>query len=168
MFDNILNCTKSLSDHLQNAQVNLGKAADLVSATVSRLELFRTDGEWDKFFCYAKKVAEVKNIEITSPRPPRERRFPQNLQDGIVLTPTGTREPLSTSQQYKINLYFPVLNAFVAELNHRFSQENIEITRAIHVFNPDSEHFLDHTHLKPIALTYNLDYELLCIESTLE
>ena len=35
------------------------------------------------------------------------------------------------------------------------------------MFNPDSEHFLDPTHLKPIALAYNLDYELLCIESTL-
>ena len=74
MFDRILTCTKSLSDHLQNAQVNLAKAADLVSATVSRLELFRTDGEWDKLFCYAEKVhvAEVKNIEITLGHPDRE------------------------------------------------------------------------------------------------
>ena len=167
MFDRILTCTKSLSDYLQHAEVNLAKAADLVSATVSTLELFRTDGEWDKLFCYAEKVAEVKNIEITNPRPPRQRRLPQNLQDGIVLAPTGTREPLSTSQQYQINLYFPVLDTFLAELNRRFSQENIEIMRAIHAFNPDSEHFLDPTHLKPIALTYNLDYELLCMESTL-
>ena len=79
MFDRILTCTKSLSYHLQNAQVNLAKAADLVSATVSRLELFGTDGEWDKFFFYAEKVAEVKNIEISSPRPHRQRRLPQNL-----------------------------------------------------------------------------------------
>ena len=45
MFDRILTCTRSLSDYLQHAQVNLAKAADLVSATVSTLELFRTDEE---------------------------------------------------------------------------------------------------------------------------
>ena len=89
------------------------------------------------------------------------------MQDGIVLAPTGTREALSTSQQYKVNLYFPVTDSFLAELNRRFSQENIEIMRAIHAFNPDSEHFLDPTQLKPIALAYNLDYELLSMESTL-
>ena len=89
------------------------------------------------------------------------------MQDGIVLAPTGTREALSTSQQYKVNLYFPVIDSFLAELNRRFSQENIEIMRAIHAFNPDSEHFLDPTQLKPIALDYNLDFELLSLESTL-
>ncbi len=167
MFDRILTCTKSLSDYLQHIQINLAKAGDLVSGTVSTLELFRTNEEWDKLFCYAEKVAEVKNIEITNPRPTRQRVLPQRLQDGIVLAPTGTREYLSTSQQYKVNLYFPVLDAFLAELNRRFSQENIEIMRAIHSLNPDSEHFLDPTHLKPIALTYNLDYKLLCMESTL-
>ena len=167
IFDRILVCTKSLSDYLQHTQINLAKAADLVSATVSTLELFRTDGEWDKLFCYAGKVAEVKNIEITHPRPPRQRRLPQNLQDGIVLAPTGMREPLSTSQQYKVNLYFPVLDTLLAELHRRFSQENIEVMKAIHAFNPDSEHFLDPTHLKPIALIYSLDYESLSMESTL-
>jgi len=45
MFDRILACTKSLSDYLQHTQVNLARAADLVSATVSTLELFRTDEE---------------------------------------------------------------------------------------------------------------------------
>jgi len=61
-----------------------------------------------------------------------------------------------------------VLDAFLAELGHHFSQENIEIMRAIQAFNPDSEHFLDHTHRKHIALTYSLDYRLLRMESTLE
>lgn len=167
MFDRILTCTKSLSDYLQHAQVNLVRAADLVSATVSTLELFCTDEEWDKLFCYAQSVAEVKHIDITNPRPPRQRQLPQHFQDCIVLAPTGTWEALSTSQQYKVNLYFPAIDTFLAELNCHFSQENIEIMRAIHTFSPDSEHFLDPTQLKPIALDYNLDYELLSMELTL-
>ena len=106
MFDRIMACTKSLSDYLQHAQVNLAKATDLVAAIVSMLELFRMDEEWHKLYCYAEKVAEVKNVEITKPRPSRQRRLPQHLQNGILLAPTGTSETLSISQQYMINLYF--------------------------------------------------------------
>ncbi len=73
MFDRVLTCTKSLSDYLQHTQVNLAKASHLVSATVSTLERFRTDEEWDKLFCYAKSVAEVKDIQITNLQPPRQR-----------------------------------------------------------------------------------------------
>ena len=61
-----------------------------------------------------------------------------------------------------------MLNVFLAELGRRFSQENIKIMKSIQASNPDSEHFLDHTHLKAIiAVTYHLDYNLLSIESTL-
>ena len=167
MFDRVLTCSKSLSDYLQHSQVDLAKATELVSATVSTLEVFRTDEEWNKLFCYAQSVAEVNQIPITSPRPHRQRQLPKHLQGGIVLAPTGTRENLSTSQQYKVNLYFPVLDAFLAELGRRFSQENIGIMKAIQAFHPDSEHFLNHTRLEPLALTYNLDFELLSMESTL-
>ena len=45
MFDQILTCTKSLSDYLQHAQVDLVRGADLVSTTVSTLKLFCTDEE---------------------------------------------------------------------------------------------------------------------------
>ena len=48
MCDRILTCTKSLSDYLQHAQVNLARGADLVSATVSTCQLFHTEEEWDK------------------------------------------------------------------------------------------------------------------------
>lgn len=39
--------------------------------------------------------------------------------------------------------------------------------REIHAFNPDSEYFLNPSYLKPISPLYSLDYELLCMESTL-
>ena len=70
MFDGILTCTKSLSEYLQ--QVNLVRGADLVSATVSTLQLFRTEEEWDKLSSYAEQVTEVKHIIIV----PRQTQLP--------------------------------------------------------------------------------------------
>ena len=48
MFDRILSCTKCLSDQLQSTQVDLAQAADLVLATKSILEEYRTDTFWEK------------------------------------------------------------------------------------------------------------------------
>ena len=59
------------------------------------------------------------------------------------------------------------MDAFLTELNRRFSNGNIDIMRAIHSFNPQSVYFLDPVHMKPLALNYNLEYELLCMESIL-
>ena len=42
-FDRILSCTKSLSDQLQSVQLDLASAVDLVYATKSTLEEYRSD-----------------------------------------------------------------------------------------------------------------------------
>ena len=107
--DRILSCTKSLSDYLQQIKINLAKAVDLVSASESTLQLFRTDEAWERLFTYAKDVARVKEINVGDICTSRTRMFPQHFQDGIVCISTGSREPLSTSEQYKINLYFQLL-----------------------------------------------------------
>ena len=52
VFDKILSCTKSLSDTLQSTQLDLARAADLVSATIDTLEEFRSDQVWQKVFEY--------------------------------------------------------------------------------------------------------------------
>ena len=52
IFDRILPCTKSLSDKLQSTQLDLARAADLVSVTIETLEEFRSDKEWQKVFKY--------------------------------------------------------------------------------------------------------------------
>ena len=84
VFNRVLTCTKSLSDCLQNAQIHLAKAVDLVAATISTLEVFRTDGEWDKIWCYAEKVAAVNQIEMEPARHSRPRQPLRHLQDRIV------------------------------------------------------------------------------------
>lgn len=54
IFDRILSCTNSLTDCFQSKQVDLAKAADLVSTTMSVLKTFRSEEEWIKFLIMLK------------------------------------------------------------------------------------------------------------------
>ena len=132
--------------------------------------MFRTDKEWDKLFVYAKDVANVNEID-TCPVPSRQRRPPPHLENDFITTATGgTREHLTISVDYKVNLYFPVLDAFLAELNSAlvsFSQKNINLMRSISSLCPKTSSFLNPVCLKPLASTYDLDYDALCMESIL-
>ena len=168
IFDRILTCTKSLSDSLQSMQIDLGKAADLVMAIEGTLQDFRTDNEWEKVFTYAKKVAELNSIEISATvQSQRQRQKPCCFEDGIVCQSTGARDILSSSQHYKVNIYFPVLVSILIELRNRFSHNNIEIMKAISSINPQSKTFLDASTLEPLTIPYNLDYDCVCMEAVL-
>ena len=63
-FDKVLTCTKGLSDQLQNSDLDLSQAADLVVATKSTLQEFRSDIYWEKLFRYTRSTAELHNIEV--------------------------------------------------------------------------------------------------------
>ena len=65
VFDRLLSCSKGLSDVLQNTQLDLAKAADLVSALIETFEDFRSDESWKKVFEYAVSVSQDRNIETT-------------------------------------------------------------------------------------------------------
>ena len=62
IFDRVVSCTKSLSDALQSTQLDLTKAADLVSTTIEIVEEFRMDSEWEKVYFYTESVAKLHHI----------------------------------------------------------------------------------------------------------
>ena len=152
---------------LQSTSLDLAKAADLVSATIETLEDLRTDSCWDHLFAYAESVARLHSIDITTPRPSRKRTLPSRLWDTVVLESTGSREEMTTSQQFRIDLCCPILDAFLMEMNRRFSERNVEIMRAIRACSPQSQDFLEAAQLQPLIDCYNLDCESLKMESNL-
>ena len=89
IFWRVLSCTKSLSDQLQSTEMDLAKAADLVLATISTLEEFRSDSQWDHRFKYVKDVADLHSISVALPRPCRRKLLPRRLEDGVVLESMG-------------------------------------------------------------------------------
>ena len=120
----------------------MAKAADLVTATIDTLNEFRSDSAWEHLFKYAQDVAALHNITVTPPRPKRLGNRPRRLESGIVLESTGSRETMTTSEQFKISLYFPILDAMLSELQRRFADKNLQLMRAIQSCTPKSPHFL--------------------------
>ena len=78
-------------------------------------------------YSYVKDIANLHGIMEESPRPCLRHVLPQRLQDGVVLESTGTRSVVSSSlfDQYKITLYFPVLDTMISQLERRFSSKNL-------------------------------------------
>lgn len=56
IFDRLLTCSKGLSDILQSTKIDLGKASDLITATIETVEIFRSESEWEKVLAYSKSV----------------------------------------------------------------------------------------------------------------
>lgn len=152
-FDKILSCTNSLSDQLQSVQLDLSSAANLVQATKSLVEEYRTDELWNKAYCYAKDVAELHSIVVESICQSRRKKHPTRLSECMILESTGHREPLSTSVSYKTSLDYPVLVVFLAELSQRLDQKNLDLMHAIQACHPQSENFLNLSILQPLIDT---------------
>lgn len=174
IFDRLLTCIKGLSDVLQSVQLNLDKAAELVVGTIKAIESFRSDEEWMKLLSYAKNIADTHDISThtLTANSSRQRRkvMPQRYNDEVVFETTGSRDCPSEDDAHsmlKSNLYFPILDAILVELNSRFSQKNLELMRSLHACCPRADNFLEITPLKPLISAYDLDYQQLTTETLL-
>ena len=159
IFDRVLSCTKSLSDALQSTQLDLAKAADLVSTTIEIVEEFRMDSEWEKVYSYTESIAKLHHITPESTTV-RSRRPPRRFDEGILYKTTGARETGQMSESYKVNLYYPVIDALLFELKQRFTDKNEDIMRGVQACNPTPSTFLDPKYLEPLVSTYCLDMDL--------
>ena len=81
------------------------------------MQSFKTDTEWDRHYKYTTDAASLFGITVTSLRPQCSRQAPQRLRDFVVLESHGSQDILSTSQDFKISVYFPILDGILSELN---------------------------------------------------
>ena len=86
---------------------------------------------------------------------------------GIILETTGTRQVSSSTEDFKVNFYYPVLDAFLSELNRRFDDKNTELMRAIQACKPGSKDVLLSISLKPLISSYNISEEVITMEAIL-
>ena len=167
IFDKVISCTKKLSDLLQNQQCNLAKVADLVSATIQTLEEFRSDTSWNCLFRYAQHVAETNEIPATFDRQKCRRRLPLRFGESIVLESVGSRVTMSTSDECKTDIYFPILDSFLMELGRQFTSQSMEIMKSIQACSPQSNNFLDPNSIAALTNNYNLDHLSVLMEAKL-
>ena len=76
---------------------------------------------------------------------------------GIVLEITGSRKGTDSSQSMKVNLYFPILDAVIAEVQCSFDNKTLTLMEAFHCCVPDSTHFLNIDQLLPVVGLYQLN-----------
>ena len=167
IFDRILSFTKGLSDELQSKSIDMAKAADLVGATVDVLRSFRTDSEWQHILQYVKDASSLYNICAENSESERSRQPPKRYECGLIMETTGSRSRVMTDEQRQISIFFPILDAIVAELDRRFSSSNLEHIRAIAACSFQSPNFLESQKLQMLAESYGLDTNLLSTECML-
>ena len=85
----------------------------------------------------------------------------------LYLETTGSRDNLSSSDSYKIALFFPAIDTFLSELSQRFDEKNMNIIHAIQACNPLGMNFLLPQELSPFAEMYGFDKEIVEIEAKL-
>ncbi len=74
---------------------------------------------------------------------------------------------MSTSAQYKVNVYLPILDSFLVELRERFTSSNMKIMKAIQACSPQSKNFFDPDSFKSLTENYEMDHRSLTMEAKL-
>ena len=113
------------------------------------------------------RSANLHEIEYQAVTSRRDQRPPTRFEDGITFETTGARQVLSSNEDFKINFYFPVLDAFLSELSRRFDYKNTALMKAIQACNPGSKDFLCLSALKPLISSYNICEKVVTMEATL-
>lgn len=160
----VLRKTKTLSDQLQARDLDLAEAVYLVEAVVADLvECRSSEDAWNTLFEEAEVKCRENDISLDKPsRPKRKRSLPAHLGEAVVMGPTGNRDQLSTSDEFKVNFFYPILDALLAELRSRFAVDTCGIIRGTSALNPKNKTFLQEAVLHGMASHYG------CVEEDLK
>ena len=82
----------------------------------------------------------------------------------LLISTIGRPDNVNNEDNYRINLFYPIVDAVIIELNDRFPVHNMEILISISALCTDSETFLHSEILKPFAVEMKIDFCFLCNE----
>lgn len=133
--------TKRLSDMLQSSSVDLSKAVDLVKALAQTLKEYRNESSFDDLWNEVLNIAQQCNI-VVEQIPKRQQSLSSHLEGHCVLTTIGERRSQPDKCRFLTEVFCPVLDEMLNELDKRFSKENCSIMTGIQSLNPSSPSFL--------------------------
>ena len=64
---------------------------------------------------YVNDVVVLNKISVAPPRLQCQRQTPSQLNDWVVMETTRSRRAVSSVEDYKVTLFFPVLDAMIIE-----------------------------------------------------
>ncbi len=95
-------------------------------------------------------------------RPKRQPKMSKSLENSLVTSTLGNTS--TTSAGFCSDVYYPLLDRSISELNRRFSEENQTIMRGISALTPGLGHFLDWSFISPFAEIYRSNLNDLEVE----
>ena len=119
--------------------------------------------EWGKVWEEAHSMATKLDISIESPRPRRVRRLPARL-SSVVVTAESTGSRSIPMDEYRVQIYYSMLDTITEEMNNRFSDLNLTLVGAMQALLPKSDKFLDVDTLVPFLEHYEIDVSEIRVE----
>lgn len=168
IFTDILRDMKGVSDMLQKTQLQISYAMDMINLLKVSLADKRTDDQCDTYIANAKEQCIKVGLSCSVGRSSRTRNLPARLQGDITVTEIiGRHESQSDGDEsafIRKNIYFPVIDTTLVQLNTRFSPECIAVLHGIDAFVPSSNQFLNINTATAFAKHYKANEEDLSLE----
>ena len=112
-------------------------------------------------------MATIHNTEVQELRQHRRPHRVNNFVSFECTASTGHRESLNSSEYLKTNIYFPVLDHILSEIDRRFTQTNLDLMKSLQACHPSSSNFLEPSQLHPLVSLHSLSTDLLATECVL-
>lgn len=165
-FEIILGESQSTSNILQAPKLDLAKATDVVELLKDRMKEYRTEEErfhsiWQDTIDLAEhcKIKTPEDGEQITRRNKRKSSAPARLEDSVLTAPVVEHRRGNTKDAFRIEVFYPILDNIISELDRRFSNENCNIMRGIQALSPESDGFLLLSKVKPFAETFNANMD---------
>ncbi|XP_077222098.1 uncharacterized protein LOC143855937 [Tasmannia lanceolata] len=162
LMKNILGITNELSQDLQKRDQEIVNAMILVKIAMRRLEAMRTDEAFDTLLKEVFIFCDKQNIVVP------------NMDDMFVPRGRSRRniEEKKNIHHYRIELFYPVIDKQLNELNDRLTVANTELLSCMACLNPsDSFSGFDKHKLVRLAAFYPVEFspiQLLLLDNQLE
>ena len=180
VFHRLLSLTNGLSESLQSTHLNLAQSIQLLSAVKDLLRGMRTnnDAGWNDIWKTSTDMCTSCNVRCTGDdidiRPRRKRQL-NEYPDYVYLSFLGQQPVMhesgenSAANNYRMHVFYPVLDRFLHELETRFTSESWEIMQAVQaLLLPQAKNFLCLEDIIPFVKTYgevlNINQSLLQAE----
>uniref|UniRef100_A0A3P8NDG8 HAT C-terminal dimerisation domain-containing protein n=1 Tax=Astatotilapia calliptera TaxID=8154 RepID=A0A3P8NDG8_ASTCA len=152
MFSQLLGITEGLHRYLQGERLDMGKAVEYKMSVADTLSKLRTEAAAEEIFEKAMDICGSYNIQIHQGARHKQKRL-----EGFVLeSRCGATPNLTSSAEFRYEIFFPCLDRMLQELADRFSGAGQKIMESIQACNPSSPTFLSEDALKPIAAHYHV------------
>lgn len=136
--------TKSLSDYLQQDDLDFISAVDMVQSLISLIKDKRTDSRFDDY--YAKAQSKCHDLQITEDEfPPLKRR---RISTRIDSAPHTQHQHPTSKDIYRVEFYFNTLDIMTSALENRFNKAACSVLKSFSALHP---HNLSDDHSSSIA-----------------